>query len=474
MFAFGAALALLRRFEDWRFGFLAALTAFMSATIAIYYAVRVYTSPSLLAPGASTGSEEFLGVIMSALAMLAVVFMERIIHERKQSEKAIKLPQFSIERAAICAFWIGPNGRLLFVNERAWDSLGYTREELLSKTIHDIDPNLPPEAWPRHWQALEDTGALAFESRYLTKDGRMVPMDVSANYVEFDGEAYSCTFARDITDRKAAERDLRRAKEQAEAAREQAEIANRAKSEFLANMSHEVRTPLNAIIGFSEILLRQVFGPLGSDRYASYVEDIHNSGNHLLGIINNILDLSKAEAGRLTLDETEIDLPVVIGLCLRMLRERAVAQSVKIVAHIPADTPKLRGDPRLVSQAVINLLSNSIKFTREHGAVIVSLGGEPDGGYRLRIQDTGIGISPPDLAKVREPFVQVASAFSREHEGTGLGLPLVDQIMKLHGGSLEINSEIGLGTSATIRFPAERVKTAPRSPESSIEFVRSA
>jgi PAS domain S-box-containing protein len=467
MFAFGAALALLRRFEDWRFGFLAALTAFMSATIAIYYAVRVYTSPSLLAPGASTGSEEFLGVIMSALAMLAVVFMERIIHERKQSEKAIKLPQFSIERAAICAFWIGPNGRLLFVNERAWDSLGYTREELLSKTIHDIDPNLPPEAWPRHWQALEDTGALAFESRYLTKDGRMVPMDVSANYVEFDGEAYSCTFARNITDRKAAERDLRRAKEQAE-------IANRAKSEFLANMSHEVRTPLNAIIGFSEILLRQVFGPLGSDRYASYVEDIHNSGNHLLGIINNILDLSKAEAGRLTLDETEIDLPVVIGLCLRMLRERAVAQSVKIVAHIPADTPKLRGDPRLVSQAVINLLSNSIKFTREHGAVIVSLGGEPDGGYRLRIQDTGIGISPPDLAKVREPFVQVASAFSREHEGTGLGLPLVDQIMKLHGGSLEINSEIGLGTSATIRFPAERVKTAPRSPESSIEFVRSA
>jgi PAS domain S-box-containing protein len=474
MFAFGAALALLRRFEDWRFGFLAALTAFMSATIAIYYAIQVYISPNLLGPAMGTSSEEFLGVIMSALAMLAVVFMERIVRERKQSEKAVRLPQFSIERAAICAFWIGPNGRLLFVNERAWILLGYGREELLSKTIHDIDPNLPPGAWPQHWQALEDSGSLAFESRYLTKDGRMVPMDVSANYVDFDGEAYSCMFARDITERKAAERELRRAKEQAEAAREQAEIANRAKSEFLANMSHEVRTPLNAIIGFSEILLRQVFGPLGSDRYASYIEDIHNSGNHLLGIINDILDLSKAEAGRLTLDEADMDLPVIVSQSLRMLRERAVAQGVKIVSHIPSDTPKLRGDSRLVSQAVINLLSNAIKFTKEEGAVAVSLLGDPEGGYRLRVQDTGIGIPPRDLPKVCEPFVQVASAFNREHEGTGLGLPLVDQIMKLHGGSLKIESELGLGTCATIRFPADRVQTPAKPPQSSIRLVRCA
>ena len=473
VFAFGAALALLRRFEDWRFGFLAAMTAFMSGTIAIYYGARVYYAPDRSYSAVGSNSEEFLGVIMSALAMLAVVFMERIVRERKASEKAVRLPQFSIERAAICAFWIGPDGRLLFANEQAWQSLGYTREELLSKTVHDIDPSLPPQAWPQHWRSLQDAGSLAFESRYLTKDGQMIPMDVSANYVEFDGESYSCTFARDITERKGAERELRAAKDQAEAAREQAEVANRAKSEFLANMSHEVRTPLNAIIGFSEILLREVFGPLGSERYASYVEDIHNSGNHLLGIINDILDLSKAESGRLSLDETEVELPVVVGQCLRMLREKAVSQGIKVVSHIPAQTPKLRADSRLISQAAINLVSNAIKFTREGGAIVISLAGDSDGGYRLRVQDNGIGISPQDLPKVREPFIQVASAFNREHEGTGLGLPLVDQILKLHGGSLEIESELGRGTTATIRFPAGRVIATPAFESSSIEFVHS-
>jgi len=473
VFAFGAALALLRRFEDWRFGFLAALTAFMSATIAIYYAARVYYSFENEAILGSS-SEEFLGVVMSTLAVLAVVFMERIIRERKQSEKALKLPQFSIERAAICAFWIGLDGKLLFVNEQACQALGYTREEIQTKTIFDIDPNLPRQTWPRHWQALKDSGSLTFESRYRTKDGRVIPMDVTANYVEFDGEAYSCDFARDITDRKGAERELRVAKEQAEAAREQAEIASRAKSEFLANMSHELRTPLNAIIGFSEILTRQVFGPLGSDRYNSYVSDIHNSGNHLLGIINDILDLSKAEAGKLTLDETKVDLPVVVSRCLRMLREKAAEQGVRIVSHIPAGTPHLLADSRLVSQVVINLLSNAIKFTRQGGAVVVSLASDADGGYRLQVEDNGIGIAKQDLQNVREPFVQVASAFSREHEGTGLGLPLVDQVMKLHGGDLEIESEPGIGTTATAHFPAERVLSLQSEQKSRIEFVRSA
>jgi two-component system cell cycle sensor histidine kinase PleC len=299
-------------------------------------------------------------------------------------------------------------------------------------------------------------------------------MDVSTNYVEFDGEPYSCAFALDITERKGAERALRAAKEQAEAAREQAEIASRAKSEFLANMSHEVRTPLNAIIGFSEILLKQVFGPLGSDRYSSYVEDIHTSGNHLLGIINDILDLSKAESGRLSLDETQVDLSAVVTQCLRMLREKAVTQGVEVVSHVPAKTPKLYADARLVSQATINLVSNAIKFTRSGGTIVVSVAGEPDGGYRLSVQDSGIGISSQDLPKVREPFVQVASAFSREHQGTGLGLPLVDQILKLHGGSLEIESQLDRGTTVTARFPAERVIASPALENSSIEFVESA
>ncbi len=474
LFAFGAALALLRRFEDWRFGFLAALTAFMSASIAMYYLVRVFGSNRQAELFEGSGSQEFVGVVMSALAMLAVVFMERIVNERKRSEKALRLPQFTIERAAISAFWVGQDGRLLYVNEQACQTLGFSREELLERRVQDIDPHCTEGEWLQHWERLQNEGSISYESHYRRKDGERVPMDVSANYVEFDGESYNCTFARDITDRKRAELALREAKEQAEAAKEQAEVANKAKSEFLANMSHELRTPLNAIIGFSEILEQEVFGPIGSDRYKAYVEDIHNSGNHLLVIINDILDLSKAEAGKLLVEESQVDLPRVVSQGLRMLRPRAEANGVRVVCHFPAFMPFLLADRRLLTQVVINLLSNAIKFTERGGAVVISLGSRADGAYALCVQDNGIGIAAANLDKIREPFVQVASVFSREHEGTGLGLPLVDQIMRLHGGSLEIESEPSVGTKVIARFPPDRVVHQDQPQSSQVELLRSA
>ncbi len=246
------------------------------------------------------------------------------------------------------------------------------------------------------------------------------------------------------------------------AAKIQAETANRAKSEFLANMSHELRTPLNAIIGFSEIMIRGDFGPVGSERYETYAEDIHFSGTHLLGIINNILDLTKAEAGKLTLDETEVDLVPVIGQCVRMLRENAAEHGVRIRSRVPARLPRLNGDERLISQVVINLLSNAVKFTEAAGQVAVAVTFTTDGSALLTVEDTGIGIAAEDLPRVVQPFTQVAGAFNRKHDGTGLGLPLVDQIMKLHGGALELESEVGHGTRATVRFPAQRL-IGPRS-----------
>ena len=240
------------------------------------------------------------------------------------------------------------------------------------------------------------------------------------------------------------------------AAKIRAEEANRAKSDFLANMSHELRTPLNAIIGFSEILLCRVFGPLGSDRYEAYAKDIHFSGKHLLGIINSILDLSKAEAGKLSLDEDRVDVGDVIERSLRMLREQAAERGVSIENEIPDKSPDLRADSRLVTQVAINLLSNAVKFTGEGGRVMVSAQADPDGGCALVVEDTGVGIAPEHLEVVRQPFTQVASVLSRKQGGTGLGLPMVDQIMKLHGGSFELESEVGKGTRATVRFPAER------------------
>ena len=245
------------------------------------------------------------------------------------------------------------------------------------------------------------------------------------------------------------------------AARLRAEAANRAKSEFLANMSHELRTPLNAIIGFADAMKDEVFGALGSTRYRSYVDDIHYSGNHLLNIINDILDLSKAESGKIEMEETHFLLPTVANNAIRMLRERAVSQDVTVLNDVPAHGPWLYGDQRLISQVVINLLSNAVKFTDKGGRVTIALCHGPGGRCGLRIADTGIGIAGDDLPTVREPFAQVANAFSRRHGGTGLGLPLADQIMQHHGGTLDLTSEIGIGTTVTIWFPARRVVNRP-------------
>jgi signal transduction histidine kinase len=245
-------------------------------------------------------------------------------------------------------------------------------------------------------------------------------------------------------------------KERSEFLLDEARAASHAKSEFLAIVSHELRTPLNAIIGFSEFLKMEMFGPLGSARYKSYAEDIHASGEHLLGVIGDILDLSKAEANKLDVNEEEVFLGAAVGGCLRMFRSKAAGEGVRLSTHL-GPWPVLRADERLVKQLMINLISNAIKFTPAGGEVSISTTWEDDGGCVLTVRDTGIGIAEEDIPKVLEPFAQVESATARSHEGLGLGLPLVKKIIDLHGGSLEIKSRLGTGTTVTIRFPEERV-----------------
>jgi len=238
--------------------------------------------------------------------------------------------------------------------------------------------------------------------------------------------------------------------------RQTAESANAAKSQFLANISHELRTPLNAILGFSEMMQAQTFGPLGARQYQEYVGDIHGAGAHLLNLINELLDLSKIEAGKFELVEEECEVPEIVEASIHLMGERALRADVTIEQHVASALPLVRGDYRKIKQILLNLLSNAIKFTPTGGRVTVTADLAATGGVTLVVADSGIGIPPHELERVLEPFTQVENLLTRKHTGTGLGLPLCKALSELHGATLTLASTVGTGTSVTITFPKER------------------
>jgi signal transduction histidine kinase len=261
------------------------------------------------------------------------------------------------------------------------------------------------------------------------------------------------TASLDITDRKDAELAL-------VAAKEEAELASRTKTEFLANMSHELRTPLNAIIGFSQVMADEVMGPLGSARYTGYARDICSSAQHLLGIISDILDVSKLEAGKVDLDEEEIEIAQVARDVLQLVGERARALDVAIDIDLPADLPHLRSDALKLKQVLLNLITNAIKFSHPGGRVQLR-GRFAEDGLTLAVTDQGIGMDAAEIETAITRFGQVASTWSRKHPGTGLGLPLAIGLIELHGGRLSIESQKGLGTTVTVKLPMARIIRHP-------------
>jgi PAS domain S-box-containing protein len=307
----------------------------------------------------------------------------------------------------------------------------------------DSERRTEPAAWLKEMISRHHDPGAPYE--LLCPNGRWLQIGERRT-----GEGGVATIISDISELKRRQQELVRAKEEAE-------LASRSKSEFLANMSHELRTPLNAVIGFAQMMESELFGPLGHKNYCNYAADIRRSGEHLLGVINDILDMARIEAGKAELNEEVVDLDVIADTATRLIAQRAAEGGVTVTLSLPSGLPALMADARLVKQCLINLLSNAVKFTPAGGRVEIRVDAADAGGLTLLVVDTGIGIAAEDIDRVMAPFGQAYGALDRRYEGTGLGLPLVKSYMQLHGGDLRLDSSPGKGTTAILLFPPHRL-----------------
>lgn len=340
------------------------------------------------------------------------------------------------------------DGTLVFCNRRQADMLGASLGEMLGRAERDlfVDAAIRDRAAALARQSGLPVTAEAAHDR---RDGTRQWSAVTWTPVTFEGQPALVAWTVDITDR-------RRAATALEQAKHAAEVANRSKTEFLAAMSHELRTPLNAINGFAEVMTAELLGPMGNARYAEYARHILDSGQHLANLINDVLDVSAIEAGRLSLRESEIDLVTVIEATRVMVSDRVREGDLTLTVEVGETLPHLIGDERRLKQILVNLLSNAVKFTPAGGRITVTAGLDMGGGVTIRVADTGIGIKAEDREKALAPFSQVDSALERRFEGLGLGLSMAMRLTELHGGSLALDSEPGQGTVVTLRFPERR------------------
>ncbi|MBV8777169.1 MAG: PAS domain-containing protein [Alphaproteobacteria bacterium] len=355
--------------------------------------------------------------------------------------------------AMICA--TDGDGRYIFCNQRFAAFVGERPGRLIGRRPAEAhDDALARRLGDRDARLLAgEILPASFEEEIVDREGRLCDLlTTKAVYRDGDGTMV-VTVSLDITARKRAELDLI-------AVKEQAEVANRAKTEFLANMSHELRTPLNAIIGFSQVMAGEMLGPIATTRYVGYARDILASAEHLLGIINDMLDVSKLESGKLELVEETIDLPKAIADLIMLVDAKAKAADVSLVARQEGEVPLLRGDLRKVKQIALNLVTNAIKFSRAGGEVEIVLANEGDAAV-IKVVDRGVGMEPEEVELATTRFGQVTGPWTREHAGTGLGLPLAIGLAELHGATLAIKSIKGVGTTVTVAFPPERCTAAP-------------
>jgi PAS domain S-box-containing protein len=399
-------------------------------------------------------------IIMDRARMLEIELAQsdRLRHEALKLSEAKLRGVIDTVPAMISA--TDADGRYVFVNRFQADAFGVSKEEAAQRTAEElVNGTYGARSRELDRKVFSVGRTLAgFEEELATPAGESrILLTTKSPLLDGEGRVVNVvTVSLDITERKQAEEQLRVAKETAE-------LANRTKTEFMANMSHELRTPLNAIIGFADIIRAELLGAVGSPRYREYARDIGDSARHLLSIINDILDVSKIEAGKLELHEDRIDVDAIIDDVVRLVHERAEIAGVSLQRDFAeGEVPALYADQRKLKQILLNLISNAIKFTAAGGKVALSRRCEEDGSVRISVADTGIGIAPEHIPIATARFGQVDSSMTRRYSGTGLGLPLTIGLVELHQGKLSIESALGRGTVVTVSFPPERTIPAQR------------
>jgi PAS domain S-box-containing protein len=398
-----------------------------------------------------------VGLLMGTLIGLVLVYRAHL-KARAQAFRAL------LDSAPVFTFFRSAEGAVIYASPAAQAMTGFPPDayiedpDLFESRIHPEDRML----WHHYMRRYKDAAAQRkdpIDIRFIRADGRVVWLSHSIEpaRLEADGPEGVRAISIDVSARKELEHRFREEKRRAEA-------ANAAKSAFLANMSHELRTPLNAIIGFSDVMEAEMFGPVTEPHYREYINHIGGSGRHLLGIINDILDLSRVEAGRAELDEKDLDLHALADDCLAFFAEQAHEKAIRIENHIPEHLPALRADERKVKQILLNLVSNAVKFVPPRGRIALEAAMEDGEGMKLFVSDTGPGIKADEIPRLMEPFTQAEGYMVRQNEGTGLGLPLAKAFAELHGGTLDLHSRVGEGTTATIYFPLERILAGPSGP----------
>lgn len=342
-----------------------------------------------------------------------------------------------------------PSGVIEKANAAACTLLECTEQELIGRPLNTV---IPCASISSENPAADGAGNGSV--MITTLRHKSLPILAARSALESDdgGLSRTCIVFSDITEFNRRENELRDA-------RDAAQIANQAKSQFLATMSHELRTPLNAIIGFSAMLKNRIGGPL-SEKYQSYAVDIHDSAEHLLALINDLLDISKLEAGKMDVTEESMELSEVVNASVRLIRDKALRRGITITITDIEETPPLYGDKRMLRQMITNLLSNAYKFNVDGGTIAVTASFIPDIGLDLAVADSGIGIAEEHIGRIGQPFAQIENHMSRVYQGTGLGLAITKSMIELHGGNISIRSRQGEGTIVTLHFPPHRIEAA--------------